>query len=371
MNMQIKKLFTALSLLCALVIHATAQQLSINSALISPENLSGSMVSNISVTNFSVEFTAQFKIVIQNTSRSVIAETITFPVKIKKGTSLFNSSLLKVQSQQISSDKIGNYLKSFRKLPTGSYVYCINIIGSNEVGGVAEFCDEFVVENEFGLFLVNPLDGDVLDNLHPTLIWMHTEPFGEVTPNLYYKIVVTEKHIGQTNESAITSNPIIFSQSNLLTHSVKYPLGAPELKAGKIYTWQVQKISNGKVINQTEAWNFSVPISITPSDVKYAVLNKSANQSTYRVSSGKFYFKFDEEYNSNGSIGIKLFDSDHQQVPVNVSDDRNKNAPNNFKQTGYNSYLLDIENLHLKSETYLLEVTNGMGETFNLSFIIE
>ena len=69
-------------------------------------------------------------------------------------------------------------------------------------------------------------------------------------------MVVSEIKKDQSTEEAISVNSPVMVKNYLKEHQVQYPYDAKELKEGKSYAWQVQKIGDGIVLNKSESWKF-------------------------------------------------------------------------------------------------------------------
>lgn len=365
--MRLRKLFCVLWLLAGAHVSAFAQ-LSIQYVGFNAEDVGNTIVNNISLLNTGNVQSAVLDIKLYNSSRQKLMHITTAPVSLKQGQNMIGRSTLNVTSVFYDASDAGNYLKTFRKLSSGNYSVCViaNEYGNAEQHASDEYCDELSVEHDFNLSLVSPLDNDEIETSHPVLIWTHNEPFSMNSGGEDYRILLAELLPGQSPASAIVSNNILFNRNNLRTHTVVYPANVPKLEAGKKYCWKIEKISNGRVVNQTDVWTFTVIPDKKNVDVKYGVLAKDVNASYYQIGNGKIFFRFTESYASKGELKIRLTDEMNHEVKPKAVNEARANDGINYKVRGGNAFEIDVDDLHLKAGFYLLEVINEKQEKFLL-----
>lgn len=282
----------------------------------------------------------------------------------------------KVSTVDYTSNQQANYVKTTHGLPSGTFKICINIIQSTSSEIMDEFCDE--IESNFNqyLYLVYPADKDTIETSTPLLTWSHSEPFSVLSQGEYYRMVVSEIKDKQGAEEAITINTPLMAKNYVTTHSLQYPYDAKELKAGNHYAWQVQKMANGVITNKTEAWEFVLRKKPEETAIKYVALKHELDGAFYTAYNHKAYFKFSEEYKTDGTLKFSLLDEKHQPVSVDIVLDKEKtnksktditNQPK-LKYSGDNRYDLDLNTLN--SGYYTLEVRNEKKESFYLKIFL-
>ncbi len=263
----------------------------------------------------------------------------------------------KVSSSEYTTGNQSQYIKTTHGLPSGTFKICIDIIQAKTLEPIDQYCDE--IESDFNqyLYLVYPSDKDTIETTTPLLVWSHSEPFSILTQGEYYRMIVSEVKKSQGPDEAVTINSPLMANSYLTSHDLQYPYDAKELKEGGDYAWQVQKISNGVIINQTEAWEFFIAKKTSLKDIKYVALKQKVDANFYTAVNGKIYFKFVEQYNSNGNILAILRADSGKEIPVSiVKDDINSNVGNSakLKIMGDNRFILDLEKKSVKKGFYTI-----------------
>ncbi|MEP7265009.1 MAG: hypothetical protein ABI772_10955 [Bacteroidota bacterium] len=348
-------------------------QVTIQNVGFNGDDVSSTCITNASLFNAGVEFSASMEIVIYDASRIDLMKVTTKPVLIKKGMNNFSRMSLAVQNVVYGNSDAAGFIKTFHRLSSGNYICCLRLINSTnpELTDGAEYCDEISVEKDLSMSLVSPFDDDIIETNHPVLVWTHNEPFANNTGAEDYRIVVTQMHEGQNAEAAMAANPLLFSKNALTSHSVIYPVNAPDLEKGKSYCWQVTKSINGRVVNQTEVWKFTLSDEPDTKDYKYGELSTTLSSSFYTSNNGKVFFRFREAYNSSGKLEIKIKDKFNKEVSVLAKNQKSNDLALNYKSNGSNAYEINVDELHLKDGFYLLEVFNEKKEKYLLKFKVE
>lgn len=277
----------------------------------------------------------------------------------------------KVNSSEFSKSQQAEHVKTTHGLPSGTFKVCINIIQSSTSEIVDEFCDE--IESNFNqyLYLVSPADKDTVETSTPMLIWAHSEPFTILSQGEYYRMVVSEIKNKQGAEEAVTINTPLMTKNYLTTHNLQYPYDAKELKAGNHYAWQVQKLANGVITNKTEAWEFVMKKKPEDKEIKYVAMKQAIDASFYTAYNAKVYFKYVEEYGSQGNILAILKNEAGKEFPITINKDENNKTPNaNLKSVGDNRFILDLNGEHLKSGYYVLQINNEKKEAYYLKIYL-
>ncbi len=368
------KLTSTFALLLVTVI-STAQITLVN-AVVNPFNVSPNSLVQINVLNTQsndVEVIIESRIF--NSINNEVLFVKTQPTRLKPGMNSVQSNNISFSQITYSGSKQSNYIKNMGRLPSGTFNFCHQIIGVTNSEDSDQSCQEIVSDLNSFLTLVSPMDKDIIEQPNPVLHWNHSEPFDILVQGESYKMIVTEMQEDQNPESAISSNLPIYKNDILNSHQQLYPADAPGLESGKTYAWQVQQISNNRIINKTEAWQFSIPKKKELTETKYARLAKKINGGFYTVENMMLYFAFDEEYLSSNTISCKIYNKKKVVVSPNLVIDNSVDTPSQenyvLKKTGDNRYVIDLTKTDISNGFYTLEVKNEKNEKFFVKFLID
>lgn len=368
---QMKNIFWSITLLMLLASNSFSQ-LSITHATVNSFNITPQGLVQVSVLNStSVSHQLHLEAWLSNNSNQPILKVITRDFTVKPGLNLINPSEISFVQTQYGSNQQAEFVRTQHTLPSGYFKYCARLVAKGTIETTDEYCDEIESSVNTFLYLVHPYDKDTIETKYPLLLWNHSEPFNLLAPGESFRLILVELNTGQSPEAGVTANRPLFMKNNLLTHSINYPMDAGELKEGKRYAWQVQKMANGNIINKTEAWEFTIAQPKENKPTKYALLNKKSDAGFYLVADNTLYFRFEEDY-TGGKIDIKILDENHKVISTNVNNESSKGRTNevNLKVSGYNRYELNIENLKLKKGYYFLEVLNEKKQKYKLKFYV-
>jgi hypothetical protein len=375
--MRVKTFFQILLSLFILIQVSLNAQISIVSIGVQPFNIVPESMLNAGILNNEGEQQVQLITQVFGAGNTLLLTVKSQFFTLKKGLNMFSTDRKVLSSDYVSTTQ-GSYIKSTHSLPSGRYKVCSTLNSANGADKLDDFCEELEAEFNQYLYLVNPLDGDTVDTKTPILSWTHSEPFSILNQGEFYRMVVTEMKKGQSPEEAITVNSPVMVKNYLKEHQLQYPYDAKELRAGGKYAWQVQKLSDGVVINKTEAWSFNLRSNIGAKSLKYVALKSEMDGAYYTAYEGKVFFKFNEEYKSNGGLNFKLTDTKANPVNINLnqdkdqdrSKDKSSHLPAQLKYSGDNRYELDLDGKNLNSGFYTLEVKNEKKETFFLKIFL-
>jgi hypothetical protein len=304
---------------------------------------------------------------LSNSKGEVLLTVTSAPFLLNRGMNNTGQSKITIASAVYGSNDQASQIKNNHSLPSGKYTYCANITA---VDVSDEYCQDLESDYSSFLFLVSPPDKDVIETKQPILVWTHSDPFSLTNQNDYYRIIVTDQFAGQSPEAAINTNIPVYMKNYLSSHQVQYPIDAKELKPGRTYAWQVQRMSNGAIVNKTEAWEFKLKAPDPIKENKYARLKKNLDATTYKAEDNKIFFRFEEGY-AGKSIHYKILNEKQQAVTAQdatASDDRVKI---DAVKDGYNTYTLDLNKYKMPAGIYVLEVTNEKKELYKLKFEVE
>jgi len=345
-------------------------QITIINISVQPFNLTPEALLNVNVMNNGEEKTTRVLTQLFSADNTVLLTVKSSPFKLSKGLNSVGASVRKVESAEFSGSTQGNYLKTTHNLPSGRYKVCSVISAENDPETSDNFCDELEADFNQYLYLVNPFDKDTVDSKNPILSWIHNEPFSILRQGEYYRMIVSEIKTGQSAEEAITINATAMVKSYLKEHQLVYPYDAKELKPGSMYAWQVQKVSDGVVINKTEAWTFFTRRINNPKSSKYVNLKPELDGSFYEAVDGFVYFKFSEEYATSGQLKFTLTNDKSQIVEADIKKDDCSAEGVTLKSTGTNLFELNLNTKKNKSGFYKLEVKNEKNESFYLKLFL-
>jgi len=360
--------FILFFLLARLIVNS--QEVSVVNIQLMPYNVTPDAMLSASIMNSGSEQQVQIVSILYNSNNELLFTVKSAPFVLKSGLNAPLGGSRSIASADYSSNNQANYLQTTHGLSSGTFKVCVDVISTKTGGSVDQFCDE--IESDFNqyIYLLYPSDNDSIETTTPILLWNHSEPFSALASNEYFRMIVSDIKGDQTADEAVIINTPLMLRNNLTTHTLQYPYDAPQLKKGKQYAWQVQKISNGIVINKTEAWKFSIVIENPVADVKYVALKKVLDAGYHKVENNKLFFKFEEEYVS-GKISCIIYNSKRGTIVPRVKSEGVTTNDLNFKQNGYNRYEINLNELEIKKGYYTLEAKNEKGETFLLKFYTE
>lgn len=370
------KINTLLLILLFVISFQLKAQLNILGANFTVYNVTPSTMCDVNIMNSSgAEVTAVIESKLYNSNNEVLLHVKTNALKLKAGLNSGLSSGVSISLAEYSGTKHAQYIKTSKILPSGKFKYCCTVTSINAGEPVHdEYCDELESDNNNFLYLVSVPDKDVIETSFPVLIWNHSEPFNLLAANEFYRLVLVELNKDQSPDAAVTVNAPYYIKNSLTTHSVQYPVDARKLEPGKQYAWQVQKMSNGAIVDKTEAWQFSVKKEEKNLPNKYAVAKRTVDGGFYEVTDDKIYFKYDEAYNGSNMV-CKIKNEKNEYVDVQVKNEtlkKNTDAPvaGSLKAKGQNYFEFDLQAYHLKKGFYMLEIFNEKQEISYLKFLI-
>ena len=146
------------------------------------------------------------------------------------------------------------------RIPEGSYDACLSI--SDVAGNVLaqNVCASFTIVYPDPPHLVFPSNGDTVSMSYPIFQWTPLQV--PIQYQLHYVLKVVEVLPGQNINQAIAANIPQYTNENLLTPTLQYPVNALPLKSGSIYAWQVQALdqngfSPASNYGKSEIWTFA------------------------------------------------------------------------------------------------------------------
>jgi hypothetical protein len=348
-------------------------QISIISIAVQPFNLTPQTMLHVNIMNPDQERQVQLVTRLFNSGNTVLLTVKSQVFTLRKGLNPASDQNRNIQSAEFFASSQADYLRSTHNLPSGRYKICTSIIpqsGSNEI---ADFCDELEADFNQYLYLINPFNGDTVESKNPILSWTHSEPFSILSQGEFYRMIVSEVNKEQSGEEAIQINTPSMVKNYLKEHQLQYPFDAKELKEGGRYAWQVQKISDGIIVNKTEVWTFYTRAPEETRTQRYVAMKRELDGSYCTAYNGIVYFKFSEEYRTPGELKYKLSNAKSQAVEVQIKKEEGvseKESSPAIKSTGTNRFELNMNAKQLPSGFYTLEVRNEKNELFYLKIFL-
>lgn len=365
------KKYFALTTIVILMSFKLKAQITILNTNFNSYNITPQAICQVNVMNYIEDMQVTLQARITNSAGEPLLNVLSHQFLLKKGMNTISGYNLQLVSSEYGSNNQGNYIKTSHALPSGKYNYCC-IIKSINSEGADDYCEDIDADLSSFLLLVNPADKDTIETANPMLVWTHSEPFNLLAQSEYFKIIVAELSKDQNAESGVTANVPLYSKSYLTSHQVQYPFDAKQLEKGKRYGWQVQKISNGVIINKTEAWEFVYAPDKVIKENKYATLKKKVDAAYYTAVNNKVYFKFDEEYATQKTT-CSIYNAKREKISLKLKDEEQKAKSTNIqsKNNGYNRYEINLNELEISQGMHTLEVKNEKGELFLLRFYVQ
>lgn len=348
-----------------------SSQVTIVNIAVQPFNITPEGLLNVSILNNDAPCQVELTTQVLSPQNVPLATVRSKAFTVSRGLNAGLSGDRSVSFAEYSASTQGSYLKSTHNLPSGRYRICATLVihgGSNESDA---FCDEVEADFSQYLYLVAPFNGDTVYTNYPILSWAHSEPFTLLGQGEFYRLVVTEMKAGQSAEEAMSINSPQMVKNYVQEHNLQYPFDARELKGSSKYAWQVQKLADGVVINKTEAWEFNTSGTRETPAVKYVVPRRELDGSFYQADKGLVYFKFSEEYKTQGQLKFRLSNAKSQPVELAVTKDGAfEGEHSRLKVTGDNFYELNMNSGKLASGFYTLEIKNEKNESFYLKLFL-
>lgn len=365
------KIKLKLSMFFAVSVIIVKAQVSVVNLQLMPYNVTPDGLLAVSIMNNGASQQVQLVSKLYNFNNELLMTVKSNSFNLKQGLNAPFDGSRKVSSSEYSKSQQAEHIKITHGLSSGTFKVCVNIIQISTSEIVDEFCDE--IESNFNqyLYLVTPADKDTIETPTPLLLWAHSEPFNILSQGEYYRIVVTEMKEKQGAEEAVTINTPVMAKNYLTTHSFQYPYDAKELRTGKHYAWQVQKLANGVITNKTEAWEFVMREKPEEKEIKYVAMQQMIDASFYTAHNRKVYFKYIEEYGSQGNINPILKNDAGKEFPISINKDQ-KELSNvvNLKNVGDNRFILDLNGENLKPGFYVLQIKNEKKEMYYLKIYL-
>lgn len=367
-----KRNVTILLLSFFLVISSAVHgQLSVMNNLITSMSITTASMFNVTVINSSPNvMQAILQVSLVNSGNEIICTGKTFPFNLQPGVNNISSNKIRIADFSYGNSTQAGYVKTSHTLPSGNFKYCASLVNVSGSESPFEFCKDLESFTMSYLHLVSPSDKEVIATQYPVLIWTHSELFSSLSTGEFFRILVTEMEEGQKPEAAVIANRPVLFKDYIKTHNIPYPSDAPGLVPLKRYAWEVQKISNGVIVDKSEAWEFSLQPPPPPKTHQFYLLSNQP-QGYGEAIDNMLYFSFAEQY-SGGLPECIIYDAKGKILKPRIKNESNKSEKSvDTRKLGDNRFAVDLTELHLKKGFYTLESINAKREKLTLNFRVK
>lgn len=267
---------------------------------------------------------------------------------------------------QFSSSALRELFLSYKKLPAGTYEYCVHVqpTGKGAVENAASF-DECLYHKSDDLFLINLIDPDNNAKIHefnPALSWVVNYPFAS---ELTYRLRIAEIKQNQNPQNAITRNNPIYDENNIVGNSLVYPIYAKPLMINQPYAWTVDAYFRGILLGSAETWKFTIIedslYNGASMDLSYVDIARVRGKQMLSAI-GNIKIKYQCENAMTDTLLLQIFDSKQQEVKL-----RGNKLAAHYGDNRFRINLRDSCNLK-DAKTYNLIIHSKSGGTYDLPF---
>lgn len=291
--------------------------------------LDGSEVNSRNVFDFQVINNSNYSgdALIRGTLRyrnSPLQFNYSFHANLHSGLNQFSNEQVSSPTWNFSSNAFKELFFNYNKLPEGTYEYCITVDvkstnPENISNPVIDGCTYYTVNDIFLINLIEPENNAKIYELYPMLSWVVNYPFAS---ELTYRIRVAELKHGQNNQNAITRNPPMYEDKNVLTTGVTYPMTAKPLQKFQPYVWTVDAYYKGILLGGAEVWKFTIIedtlLKVIPKEQPYVELNiENGGLAYYAI--GSLKLKYLENAFLTDTLHMSLTDEKGKQINLRDS----------------------------------------------------
>lgn len=299
--------------------------------------------------------------------RLVIAGT-SAPIHLNAGMVQVQSLGASINSTKYGSNGSAKHMQSFGMLPSGIYDYCLEVIPYSDIESGDQDCERMFSEALTAMDLVYPMDGDTIMETRPTLTWTTTELVLD-NPELEFSLSLVEAKGDRDPYAALATEQPIIQLPRVQGLTIPYPMDAEALVPGRSYAWQISKTVAGQVVDETEAWKFTIYKEHIPAPMKYVRIDRQHPGSYYRPVDNRIYFRFDEVYKGS-ALSCRILDTKNEEILPQAFNE-NESGSEDLKAIGLNEYEVDLLPYQLGKGIYTLVIRNEKDRTYYLKFILE
>lgn len=318
------------------------------------------------ISSSGTDLTARLKVTLREDRYGKVFEATVPLIKITKGQQQFSRAFMENTVFKYASNELASITQITGRIPEGEYEYCyeLTLIGSKP-SGIPDYYENCFTHSLFPLtplLLLDPDDKEKICNTKPTLVWQSPMPFD---PNASYRVLLAELKKGQLPVEALSYNMPIINVPDVKGTRLIYPSHLPELQKGLKYAWQVHYTIDGRLVQKSDIWTFSIECEEKKDSVE--------NEESYRVLkpffNGDYYIaKQHLKFAINNDYGEGLLS--YVVYALNDPENKVKGLPSLRLQNGLNKYAVDLkEHGGFKSgEHYQLEVVLSDRRKYYLRF---
>src|SRR4030095_16953520 len=253
MIIKIKILTLLLSLL--VLMHVSAQQVSVILKVPPPNQLGVSELWNLTLNNTT---RGTLRVYLEGTvdeasdGRILEAKSSTFD--LPPGVKLITANDVSGAKITYKNNKYKEILLRTGNAPPGNYNFCVYAKLENETDAGSDCKNQSIIIMSPPI-LVSPPQGISLTESYPALSWMPPAPI-QPGHNITYSIKIAEMYTNESPDNAINKSG--YEMQNLRQTLFQYPVSARALEKGKSYVWQITAFESGNPVGKSEVWSFSV-----------------------------------------------------------------------------------------------------------------
>lgn len=274
--------------------------------------------------NFQIQSDRSTPAIIKGTVRyrsSPLYFSYTFNYNLKQGLNTIISDM-QHPSWQFSSTALRELFMTYKKMPAGTYEYCVSITPTAKPNSEQTFGDtysECVYHKSDELFIINLVDPEnnaKIREYNPMLSWMVNYQFAS---ELTYRIRVAAILNGQNPQNAITRNNPVYDERNLTGYSIMYPIYAKPLQKLQPYAWTVDAYYKGILLGGAETWKFTViddtVYTGTPGNMSYIDITREKGATTF-TAAGQLKLKYILKETRIDTLTLRLFNESQSEIKL-------------------------------------------------------
>lgn len=298
------------------------------------------MILNINTSDYALTTTDQWSLTIINGSSANFTCYLKATVNVEgegligQGNSKsfvlpgMNSIIFNKNSTELFDSNAVNYDNFYRdavvltgQLPSRNYTVCVELINLNNFQVLNKTCIDFRLQKFQPPINIYPFDKDTVEQNALNFQWLPPQP---LESGMRYTIKIAEVLSIQTKVSALFSNNLYYSESNIPSTIYQYPVSARRLIPGRTYTWIVEARLNNLILN-SEPTTFIVKgenTEQTPgklrSSVKYLSYStlKKHQVVNLKFSGDKINIIVESDYALNS---VPMYFHDENNLPVHAA----------------------------------------------------
>lgn len=366
---QLTLLFTMTLLLCFSLGAFGQKSIIINMAAIDGIDITPDNILNFQVQSTFPTNNATIKGVLHFRG-SNMSLSYTFNYTLRPGMNIISGDMIRPQ-WQFSSSALRELFMTYKKLPEGTYEYCVTISPDAKVAGdnpTQNNFDECLYHRSDDVFLINLLDPEnnaKIHELNPMLSWTVNYPFAS---ELTYRVRVAPIQQGQNPQNAITRNNPVYDENNLMQQSIVYPIYAKPLVVNQPYAWTVDAYFKGILLGGAEDWKFTIVedslLARLPVSRSYIDITLEKGNSLF-YAEGKLKLKYVLQETRTDTLTLQVVGTDQKEIKLQG----NKLAA----AYGDNRYEVNLKDScrlrHMSSYKLLISSKNGGNYTLPFKYM--